>query len=454
MILDGALIAAAVSLAFTWKFQASGSPEILLHVYFIPFSILVRWALYTHFRLYDFSKRETSLDLVYYLFWAGVLASGVEWLALLIVKSYYLKERAGVSREIILNSWGIILLTTAFWRIYYRVVRRRLGEHIHRVAVVGAGETALKVRQEIRRFAHSELQVVGFIATGEVCPDARLNVIGQIDQMHQTLPDQRIDDLVIATEPSERNRMLEVLNHCEAIRCPIRISLHPDLVELYVGKVALTDLAGLPLIQIPGRSQGFYLIAKRTMDLAVASIGLLLLLLPGCLIALGIKLEGLFRPEARGSVLFSQERVGKDQKRFRLHKFRTMIRTAEDSSGPVLAKKRDPRITRVGTVLRRTGIDELPQLWNILKGEMSLVGPRPERPEFVETFLQEEPAYAIRFRLRPGITGLAQIHGHYDSSAASKLRYDLVYLANHSPLLDIRILFRTLQVIMTGRKYK
>lgn len=455
MLYDGVLIAAAVALAYAWKARASDASQNLIHVYWIPGSILLRWALFSFSRLYDFSKLETSLDQIYYLFWAGVLASAGDWLALLVLKNYYLVREVGVSRQIILNGWGLIFIATATWRIYRRASLRRRGRHVHRIAIVGAGPTALRVREEIRRFANPELRVVGFISTSTVSPEAKLSVIGRLDAMEEPLSAQPVDELIVAPEPEERSRLLELLSRCEQQGGGVRVRLHPDLAELYVGRVVLSQLAGLPLIAVPDRCRyGPHLVVKRLLDVGVAFVGLVLAVPPGALVALGIKLEGIFRPEARGPVFFVQERIGRHRRRFRLVKFRTMIRTAEEGSGPLLARKRDPRITRVGLLLRRSGIDELPQLWNILKGEMSLVGPRPERPEFVNQFLSEEPAYALRFRLRPGITGLAQIHGHYDSSVASKLRYDLVYIAKVSLLLDVKILLRTVQVILTGRKAK
>jgi len=453
MLFDGLLIAGAIGLAFAWKYQTSQTPENLPHVYLIPLSILLRWILFESFRLYDFSKQETALEQFYYLFWAGTLAAGGEWLVLLILKSYHLRERAGVSREIILNSWAMILVSTTAWRIYLRSVRRRRGEHIHRVAVVGTGPTALRVREEIRQFAQAELQLIGFISTGNASSEANPTTLGTLDEIDALLSSHRIDEVIVAPEPEERHRLLDILGRCEQAGTPVRIRLHPDLAEIYVGNVVLSELAGLPLVEIPERwRSGWYLFFKRAGDFLVALLGLILLFIPGVMVALGIKLEGLFRRPSCGPVFFVQQRVGRNRRPFRLVKFRTMIRTAEEDSGPTLAQRKDPRITRVGWLLRHTGIDELPQLWNVLKGEMSLVGPRPERPEFVERFLNEHPAYALRFRLRPGITGLAQIHGHYASSVPSKLRYDLVYLSNFSPVLDAKILFRTIQVVLMGKK--
>jgi exopolysaccharide biosynthesis polyprenyl glycosylphosphotransferase len=455
MILDAALVASSISVAFVMKFQESGSPENLLHVYVIPASILLRIIFYSHFRLYDLSKQETSLVQLYYLFWAGLAASGVEWLLLLIMKSYYLKESAGVSREIILNSWAMIFMSTAFWRLYYRFARRRLGEHIHRVAIIGAGPRAVQIRKEARQLANFDLEVSGFITTGSACEEAASRVLGGLDDLREIVRDQKLDEIIIALESSERESLLGLIALCEDIPNPPAIRILPDPLELYLGRVELTQLAGLPLVEPPEQWRGgIHLIAKRTMDILLSLPALILFLPFGFVIALFILMEGMIRPHTRGPVFFVQSRVGRNRKDFRLIKFRTMIRTAEDGCGPLMAAARDPRITWMGQFLRRTGMDELPQLWNILKGEMSLVGPRPERPEFVERFIEEYPPYALRFRLRPGLTGLAQIHGHYDSSVNSKIRYDLVYLANLSLLLDIKILGKTLQVIMTGHKRK
>lgn len=163
-----------------------------------------------------------------------------------------------------------------------------------------------------------------------------------------------------------------------------------------------------------------------------------------------LKLRSLiFKLEDKGAILYSQERVGQGGKVFRLYKFRSMVPDAENSTGPVWASENDHRVTRVGRVLRATAMDELPQLWNILKGDMSFVGPRPERPGLVEKFCQRIPHYDIRHQIRPGLTGLAQVFGKYDTPPEHKLRYDLVYLKTHDFWLDIRLL--SLSFIITFR---
>ena len=181
------------------------------------------------------------------------------------------------------------------------------------------------------------------------------------------------------------------------------------------------------------------------MDLTVA-VPAMILSLPIMLVAaIAIRITG------GGPAFYAQERMGVFGKRFRLHKLRTMVVGAEDETGPVLAVEDDPRITPVGRRLRRMRIDELPQLWNVIRGEMSLVGPRPERAEFAETFAREEPLYLHRLLVRPGLTGLAQIHGRYDTEYRQKLRYDLIYLNVMSARTDLRILVATDRIVITGR---
>jgi len=174
-----------------------------------------------------------------------------------------------------------------------------------------------------------------------------------------------------------------------------------------------------------------------------------LMLIPALPVMAGIAL--LVRLSSPGPILYRQARVGRARQPFELLKFRTMHEDAEPEGTEVLAQRGDPRLTPVGAFLRRYRLDELPQLFNVLAGSMSLVGPRPERPGFVERFLREIPGYAERFSLPPGLTGLAQINGEYHSSAQNKLRYDLAYLANRSLWLDLSILLRTVKIVINSR---
>ncbi|NLF59403.1 MAG: sugar transferase [Candidatus Hydrogenedens sp.] len=181
------------------------------------------------------------------------------------------------------------------------------------------------------------------------------------------------------------------------------------------------------------------------MDLSAALGGLVLLSPLLAALALAVRLG------SPGPALYRQERQGRGGKPFHVVKFRTMAQGAEDRTGPVLAEEDDPRVTPTGRWLRRTRLDELPQLWNVIRGEMSLVGPRPERPAFADAHLAEEPLYRHRLLARPGMTGLAQIHGRYDTDYRQKLRYDLLYIGNMTLAADLRILAATARIVLTGR---
>ena len=217
------------------------------------------------------------------------------------------------------------------------------------------------------------------------------------------------------------------------------VKLVPDVLQYATMKASLEDLDGMPVInlsQVP--LQGWYSLAKRAVDVAIASAALLALVPFYPLVA------WLIWREDRGPVFYAQERMGLDGKSFMILKFRSMRVDAESSTGPVWATRGDSRRTGVGEFLRKWSIDELPQLWNVLKGDMSIVGPRPERPTFVHEFKHKIPDYMLRHRVKAGITGWAQVHGwRGDTSIRKRIQYDLYYIQNWSLLLDFKILWMT-----------
>lgn len=233
----------------------------------------------------------------------------------------------------------------------------------------------------------------------------------------------------------------------QAMARGLSVYLIPDIEDIFLAGASLEQLDGIPVFRIPKLQENTAYGWKRLLDIALA----LLLSLPAIplllLAALAIKLES-----PQGPVFYVQDRVGQGGRIFRLVKLRTMVPDAEKNTGPVLASADDPRLTRVGRFLRATRIDELPQLWNVLKGDMSFVGPRPERPFFVKQFEKEVPGYRLRHYLPVGITGLAQVEGKYSTSPEDKLKFDLMYGKSASILTDLRILLRTLSVIMLRDK--
>ena len=222
------------------------------------------------------------------------------------------------------------------------------------------------------------------------------------------------------------------------------VLLLPGPWESLLGRTRYRWISDLPLIEVVGDGKSLISPVKRVGDLVGGSL-LLILAMPILLLAVVA-----VRLTSSGPAFFRQPRVGRDQRPFTLLKLRTMHLGAERAGEEILADVDDPRRTPVGGCLRRTGIDEIPQLWNVVRGDMSLVGPRPERPGFVDTYLKQVTGYAERFAVRPGVTGLAQVNGDYHSSPANKLRYDLAYIANAGLWLDLSILLRTVKIVLAS----
>ncbi len=267
----------------------------------------------------------------------------------------------------------------------------------------------------------------------EVCP-----LLGTLDEAGEIAEREGVDHLYVALPAEEHARMLQML---EAIgqEC-VDVKVVPDLLQVIALKARLEDLDGIPIININDVPlQGFNSALKRSIDIGLSTAALLVLLLPFSLIALLIRLT------SRGPVFYRQERMGLDGKPFLIYKFRSMYIDAERETGPVFASHDDPRCTPVGQFLRRTNIDELPQLWNVLRGDMSLVGPRPERPFFVSQFKQRIPQYMLRHKVRAGLTGWAQVNGwRGNTSIEKRIEYDLYYIENWSVALDLKIMWLTL----------
>ena len=306
-----------------------------------------------------------------------------------------------------------------------------------RVLIVGAPEDAAILAEAIRRHPWTGIDIADVVPAdpdgGGVAPDALAEIIERT----------RADHVLFAPErASYRDRAIEHL----ALSGRSSLWVLPSAYETLIGRLRFRPLGELPLLEVRAAPpQGVGAVAKRSIDLIAAAVGLVLLspLLAAAAAAVWA-LSG-------SPVFYFQERVGRDGERFRLRKLRTMRSDAEESTGAVLSSKDDPRVTRIGRWLRSLRIDEIPQLFNVLRGEMSLVGPRPERPEFVSRFEREIPGYALRFTVRPGLTGFAQISGEYETHAEIKLRYDLAYINNWSLALDLVLIARTVPVVLSRR---
>jgi exopolysaccharide biosynthesis polyprenyl glycosylphosphotransferase len=268
------------------------------------------------------------------------------------------------------------------------------------------------------------------------CP----RLLGGTDDIPVLVRRLGVQQVVVAETPVWQQQLSQMLSET---RRPVDVHVVPGLYEARVGRLRFHHVRDLPLVDLaPANPSAAGMLVKRSVDFLFATVGLILTAPAVALAALAVKLT------SPGPVLFRQERVGKDGRIFTIFKLRTMVVDAEKNTGPVLsAGAADARITPVGKLLRATRLDELPQLVNVLRGEMSLVGPRPERPCFVHRFEVEIPNYRERHQVPPGITGWAQVHGGYAIDAEMKLRYDLLYVYNWSPWLDLKIMLQTVVTV-------
>ena len=358
------------------------------------------------------------------------------------------------SRLTFVYAWVLIVLLVAIGRSYIRGLRalaRRRGLGIVRVLVVGDNSAGRMIMQSIAHQPHLGYQVVGFVAMAPGPDFGRFKRLGTVEDLSNVCQLQAIDEVIIALPAAFHREILSVRDHCQ--RDGLRFKLVPDLFELSLNRVELDAINGIPLLSVKATAiQGWNRFTKRALDVALAGLGLTVFAPLWALIALAIRLD------SPGPVLFRQERVGRDESRFQVLKFRSMRQDADhivhellpqnEATGPLFKMRNDPRLTRVGRVLRRWSLDELPQLWNVLRGEMSIVGPRPPLPREVD---QYEPWHRRRLEVAPGLTGLWQVSGRSEVPFHDMVRLDLQYIRNWSLALDLEILLRTIPAVLSTR---
>ncbi|MCR4374029.1 MAG: undecaprenyl-phosphate glucose phosphotransferase, partial [Acidobacteria bacterium] len=320
--------------------------------------------------------------------------------------------------------------------------RWRKGIGLRRVLVVGASDLGRLVADRILEHGELGFRLVGFVddrfATTDAIGYRGLPILGTLTDTVDVCLREKVDEIYVALPLEEHVRMLSVVEM--ASRECIEIHVVPDLLQFIALRARLEDLDGLPIISINDMPlRGFNSLLKRAVDIGVSLAVFVLGAIPGLLIALTIKRS------SPGPVFYTQERMGLDGKSFTVYKFRSMPIDAEEVTGPVWARDDDPRATAVGRWLRKTDVDELPQFWNVLNGDMSIVGPRPERPFFVAQFKHQIPQYMLRHKVKAGITGWAQVNGwRGNTSLEKRIEFDLYYIENWSLSLDMKIMWLTL----------
>lgn len=365
---------------------------------------------------------------------------------LLLGTAFFLLELP-FPRSVLLLYAGIDAGALAVWRA---VADRAAPPATRRIAIVGTGSTARELAEEIRRGGSWQgIEIVGHLVTPEDDRDTTAGndlgpLLGSISDVPRLLEARAFDDLVLA--PESRSWRSELVG-CVAERPKGRPGLYllPGPFESLMARMRYRWIRDIPLVEVVRPDEWTIRHpSKRAFDLVAGSLLLVAASPLMALCAMAVKLG------SPGPILYRQTRIGRNGRPFTLLKFRTM-RIGSESHEEILAVPGDPRLAPGASFLRRSRLDELPQLLNVLAGQMSLVGPRPERPGFVRRFVDEVPGYSERFSVVPGLTGLAQVHGDYDSSPENKVRYDLAYIANWNLLLDLWILLRTVKIVLTSR---
>jgi exopolysaccharide biosynthesis polyprenyl glycosylphosphotransferase len=346
---------------------------------------------------------------------------------------------------------GATIINRFVIRTIQRLYAQR-GRGLHRTLIVGTGSNAKIAFDDLMRNKILGMEVIGYIQVNGKGPDAESgiypeDVIGQLSDIDRIIAEYKVQDVLVAVEANGREDLVAIISKLD--NPDVRLKLLPDFYQIVSGLSKTNQIFGMPIIEISPEPMPLWEKAvKRLMDVTISVVVLIVLAPFLLLVALFIRLG------SPGPVIFRQERIGRNGKPFVMNKFRTMVEDAERKTGPMWAKKNDPRITKIGYWLRKLRIDELPQLYNVIRGQMSLVGPRPEREHFVEQFKDQIPLYMRRLRVRPGITGWAQVKWKYDASlddVKEKTKYDLYYVENISLRMDIKIIINTLITMIKGK---
>lgn len=401
---------------------------------------------FAFYRLYHRQRATSHIDEFYSIFGTASVATVI---AIALIWLIY-KDQLDYPRLMMVYTWLLTIVLVWLGRVVHSRAQWWLqskGYNESRLLIVGTGDVGRMILQKIRQSPGLGYRVVGFVeSNGSLSNVLGVPVLGNCDDLPRLIDEHCINEVIIAMPEASHQDILAIIARCEPARVTIRV--FPDVFQIMASEVSIGELSGLPLLTIRDVAlRGWKLTVKRVTDIVGSAIALILLSPLMLLIALLIKLD------SPGPVFYVQERMGLDAKPFKMLKFRSMRTDAEAETGPVWASPNDPRRTRLGAFIRRFSLDELPQLINVLIGDMSLVGPRPERPVFVEQFKRSIPRYMDRHREKAGLTGWAQINGlRGDTSIIERTKYDLWYIENWSLLLDMKILVRTILRIFRDRQ--
>jgi Undecaprenyl-phosphate glucose phosphotransferase len=456
VVSDALLGIIAFGLAYLVRFSSGlipvirGYPPFAQYVAVMPFIAVLVPLAYQFQGIYRLRRGRSRVDDFFTVFIGTIIAVVLGIVSTLFYQAYYVSDALKdigafeVSRLV----WGLFLvfnvaLTFGLREVVREVLERRwrAGIGTKRILIAGAGELGRVVAEKILQHRELGYQVIGFVddrAGGDHLGYRGLPLLGTLADAAEIVRQENIDHLYVALPLEEHIKMLDVIESTS--REMVDVKVVPDLVQFLALRARLEDLDGVPIINIHDVPlQGVNAVIKRIIDITISAAALMILAIPCSIIALLIKWT------SPGPVFYRQERMGLDGRPFTVFKFRSMRQNAEDVTGPIWARDDDPRCTPVGRFLRKTDLDELPQIWNVFRGDMSIVGPRPERPFFVDQFKHRFPQYMLRHKVKAGITGWAQVNGwRGNTSLEKRIEFDLYYIENWSVSLDLKIMWMTL----------
>jgi exopolysaccharide biosynthesis polyprenyl glycosylphosphotransferase len=391
------------------------------------------------FNLYAVKRRLSVLDELFLIVKAMTAATVILMAATFIYRDF------SYSRLVLVLCWTDLIFFVFGERFVISRIRyflRRKNKDFSNLLLIGAGQTSARIIRHIRNNPHWNYRIVGVVAVSEEPRQQNIegvSLLGELDTLSNILSRFNIAEVILTTPSLPRDKVMLIILECE--KRLITFRLIADMLGMITSQVDMENIDGIPLLGLKQSPLllGPNIFIKRAMDIAGSLLALIIFSPLFAIIAVAVKLG------SPGPVFYLQKRIGEDGRRFAIIKFRTMIDKAEKGLGAVWATKDDPRRTKVGLFLRRHNLDEIPQLINVLKGDMSLVGPRPERPHFVGKFKEDIPRYMARHRVKSGITGWAQVNGlRGDTSIEERTKYDLYYTENWSIIFDIKILLMSI----------
>lgn len=440
IISDLIIVIFSVHLSFWIRFNSNifevskGIPAYSNYLFIIPLFMIIQTIYFSTQGYYKIKLRRNRLDDLFLVFINSIITS---FIVLLLVS--YLKSYKFVNFEIshlfliiyiFISTIGIFGIRLFVFKVFKFFYSKKNG--VSKVLIAGYTAIGQLVEEKLKKYSHFGIEIVGYL--DEESKDA----LGTYDDLEKIVKSHGVTDMFITLSLKEYSSIMKLIDIGNGLYLDIK--LVPDLLQIASIKAGMEHLEGIPTINLGDIPlQGWKLFFKRSFDLISASIGFLFILLPFSIIALIIKFT------SKGPVFYRQTRVGVDGRIFKMIKFRTMVVDAEKKTGAIWSPMDDTRVTSIGRILRKFSIDELPQLINVIMGDMSLVGPRPERPELVDKFKESIPKYMLRHRVKTGMTGWAQVHGLRGNTPLDKrVEFDIYYIQNWTFRLDLEILWRTI----------